>query len=100
MGRGMAVAAHDRRTRKRKALLRPDDVDDALSFVELVEILKPEQLGVLSQIGDLRRAFRIRVRLGAVGGGDIVVDYQQGLVGRLDLAAGKTQPLEGLRACN
>ena len=40
--RRMAVAAHERRARQREALLRPDDVDDALALVELVEIFEAE----------------------------------------------------------
>ena len=37
VGRGVAVAADDGRARQGEALLRPDDVDDALALVELVE---------------------------------------------------------------
>ena len=33
VGRGVAVAAHDRHARQRAALLGPDDVDDALAGV-------------------------------------------------------------------
>jgi len=93
----MAVPAHDCGSRQRKTLLRPDDVDDALPFIELVEIFEPKQLGVLRQISDLRRTFRVGVWLGAVGGGDIMVDHQKRLVGGMDLAAGQSQPLECLR---
>ncbi len=98
MGRGMAVAAHQRGARQREALLRTDDVHDALAAVELVVIFEAEQLGVLGEIGDLRRAFRVRIGLGAVGGRDVVVDHQQRLVRRVDLAAGEAQSLERLRA--
>src|SRR5215470_6011893 len=94
MSCGMAVTAHDRRARQRKALLRPDDVDDALSLVELVEIFQPEQFGVLCQVGNLGRAFRIRVWLSTVGGWDVVVDHEQRFLGRMDLAASKTQSLK------
>jgi hypothetical protein len=47
MRRGVAVAADDGRARQREALLRPDDVDDALALVVLVEILDAEFLGIL-----------------------------------------------------
>ena len=53
--RGVAVAAHERGAGQREALLRADDVADALADVELVVIFEPEQLGVLGEIGDLRR---------------------------------------------
>ena len=57
--RGMAVAADDGHARQGKALLRPDDVDDALPLVELVEILDAEILGVLRHGLDLQPALRI-----------------------------------------
>ena len=44
---GVAVAAHERDARQRKALLGSDDVDDALALIELVEIFEAEQLGVV-----------------------------------------------------
>ena len=47
---GVAVAADERGARQREALLGPDDVDDALALVELVEIFDAEVLGVLGQI--------------------------------------------------
>ena len=59
VGRGVAVAAHQRDARQREALLRADDVADALALVELVVIFEAEQPGVLGQIGDLRGAFGI-----------------------------------------
>jgi hypothetical protein len=97
MGRGVAVAAHDRGARQREALLGADDVDDALPLVELVEVLKIEVLGVLGEIGDLRRALGIRIGLAAVGGRHVVIDHQQRLLRRAHLAARKAQSLERLR---
>src|SRR5690606_10542650 len=47
--RGMAVAADDRRAWQREALLRADDVHDALPDVELVVVFDAEILGVLRQ---------------------------------------------------
>ena len=43
VGRGVAVAAHQRDARQGEALLRADDVADALAPVELVVIFEPEQ---------------------------------------------------------
>ena len=98
VGGGVAVAADERGARQREALLGPDDVDDALALVELVEIFEPEQLGVLGQIGDLRRAFRVGVGQVAVGGRHVVVDHAERLFRRAHLAAGEAQALERLRA--
>ena len=97
MRRGMAVAAHDRGAGQREALLGPDDVDDALALVELVEILDAEILGVLRQRRDLLGAFRIGIGLAAVGGRHVVIDHGQRLVRRVHLAAGGAQAFEGLR---
>ena len=98
MGRGVAVAADDRRARQGEALLRPDDVDDALPLIELVEIFDAELARVLGQRLDLRRGFRIVDAVRAVGGGHVVVDDGQRLLRRADLAARHAQALEGLRA--
>ena len=53
MRRGVAVAADDGHAGQRKALLRADDVDDALADVVLVVIFDAEILGVLGQRLDL-----------------------------------------------
>ena len=62
MRRGVAVAAHERDARQGEALLRADDVADALAPVALAVIFEPEQRGVLGQIGDLRGALGVRAR--------------------------------------
>ena len=98
MRRGVAVAAHDGRSRQGEALLRPDDVDDALPAVELVEIFDAELGGVLGEFLDLLPALGIGDALAAVGGLDIVVDDGERLLRRAHLAAGQAQPLERLRA--
>ena len=97
VGRGVAVAAHQRDARQREALLGADDVDDALPLVELVVVFEIEELGVLREIGDLRRALRIGIGLGAIRGRHVVIDHQQRLLGRANFSAGKPQPLERLR---
>ena len=98
VGRGVAVAADDCRARQREALLRPDDVDDALAPVELVVIFDPELAGVLGQFLDLRAAFGILDAAAAVGRLDVVVDDRERLPRRAHLAPGQAQALERLRA--
>ena len=53
VGRGVAVAAHHRRSRQRETLLGTDDVHDALARVEHVEDLDSELLAVRTQGLDL-----------------------------------------------
>ena len=72
------VAAHDRHARQRRALLRPDHVDDALAPVEEREVrLRAARLDVGVERLDLRARDRIadalrpvRGRRVVVGGGD------------------------------
>jgi hypothetical protein len=59
--RGVAVAADDRHAGQREALLRADDVDDALALVVLVVILDAELLALLRERLDL---LRLRDRVG------------------------------------
>ena len=98
VGRGVAVAADDRRARQGEALLRPDDVDDALARVELVVIFDAELARVPGQLLDLLAALRIGDAAAAVGGLDVVVDDGERLLRRAHLAPGHPQPLERLRA--
>ncbi len=83
---------------KREALLRPDDVDDALAAVELVVILDAELGRVLGERLDLLPALRVGDAGAPVGGLDVVVDDGERLLRRAHLAAGHAQALEGLRA--
>ena len=94
---GVAVAAHDGGAGQGEALLGADDVDDALALVEFVEILDAEILGVLRQRRDLLGRFRIGIGLAAVGGRHVVIDHGERLIGRMHLAPGGAQALEGLR---
>ena len=98
MGRGVAVAAHDRHARQRKPLLRPDNVDDPLPLIEGVVIFDAEIPGVLGERRDLDGALGIGIGQRAVGGGDVVIDHGQRALGRPDLALVHAQALEGLRA--
>ena len=98
VGRGVAVPADDRRARKCEALLRPDDVHDALPRVELVVIFDAELARVPGQLLDLRAALRIGDAAPAVGGLDVVVDNGQRLFRRANLAPREAKAFEGLRA--
>ena len=75
MRRGVAVAADDGHAGQGEALLRADDVDDALAPVGLVEIFDAEIGRVLGQRLDLDAAFLVRDAVDAVGGRrHVVVD--------------------------
>ena len=89
VGRGVAVAADDRRAGQGEALLRPDDVDDALPHVELVVIFDAEFARVLGQLLDLLAALGIGDAAAAVGGLDVVVDDGERLLRRAHLAPGQ-----------
>ncbi len=95
---GVAVAADDRRARQGEALLRPDDVDDALAGVELVVIFDAEFARVLGELLHLQTALGIGDAAAAVGRLDVVVDDGERLLRRAHLAPRHAQPLEGLRA--
>src|SRR6185503_18911068 len=67
--------------------------------IALVEVLDAEVLGVLGHGLDLDAAFLVLDALVAVGGGgDVVVDHGQRLLGRAHLALRQPQPLERLWA--
>ena len=95
---GVAVAAHDGRARQREALLRTDDVDDALAGVELIVIFDAEFVGVLGEFLDLLAALGVGDADAPVGRLDVVVDDGERLFRRAHLAPGQAQPLESLRA--
>src|SRR5258708_4038522 len=96
--RSVAVAANDGGAGQREALLRPDDVNDALPAVALVEIFDAELARVLGERFDLQRRFGIVDPLRAIGGLNVVIDHRERLLRRAHLAAGHAQALEGLRA--
>ena len=98
MGRGVAVAAHDGHARLGQALLRPDDMDDALADIVHAEIRHAEFLDVALQGLDLDAAFRLVDAVGAVRGRHVVVGDGDRRVGPMHLAARDAQALEGLRA--
>ena len=98
VGGGVAVAADDRGSGQSEALLRPDDVHDALPHVELVVIFDAELARVLGQLLDLLAALRIGDAAAAVGGLDVVVDDGERLVRCPHFAPRHPEPLEGLWA--
>ena len=59
MGRGVAIAAHDRRAGKRKALLGADDMNNALPLIAFVKIFDAELAGIMGKRLDLGFAFGI-----------------------------------------
>src|SRR5438270_3329865 len=98
--RGVAVAANDRHAWLREALLRPDDVDDALVDAVDREVRNPEFLDVALEHVDLQLRFGIADAGDTgrpVGGRDVVVGDRHRRIRPAHLAAGELQPLEGLR---
>jgi hypothetical protein len=98
MGRGMTVAADDGGAGQSPALLRADDVNDALADIVHGEIFHAEFAGVPGQGLDLLARLRIGDALGAIGGGHIVIGHRQSEVGAAHFAPGSTQALERLGA--
>ncbi len=98
VGRGVGIAADDGGAGQGEALLGADHVDDALAAVVLVEILDAEFRDVGGERLDLQPAVGVLDALGAIGRRNVVVDHRQGALGRVDLASGHAQPLEGLGA--
>ena len=98
--RGMAVAANDRHAWLREALLRSDDVDDALVDAVDREVRDPEFPDVALEHVDLQ----LRLVIGDTGdtgrpvsGRNVVVGDRHRRVGPANLAAGELEPFEGLR---
>src|SRR3954453_22515993 len=87
MGRGMAVAADDGGARQREALLGTNYVHDALAPIELVVIFDAEFFCVFRQHPHLLDAFRVRIGLGTVGGGNVVIDHGQRFLRCMHLAS-------------
>src|SRR5690606_34283262 len=96
MRRRVAVAADDGHARLGEALLRADDVRDAL--VGAVQVVKgnAKLLAVAGEGFHLLRGDRIRDGQRPVRGGDVVVYGRHRQVGPAHPAPGQPQPLEGL----
>ena len=97
VGRRVTVAAHQCRPRQGEALLRSDDVDDALARVEHVEDLDSELPAVRAQCLDLEPRLGVRDAEGAVRGRHVVVGDRKRRVRPSHAAPGQAQPLERLR---
>ncbi len=98
MRRCMAIAADDGRARQCEALLRADDVNDALARIQLVVVLYAELGTVLGKRVHLECRLRIVDAVAPVGGRDVVIDNGQRLLWRMHTAARYAQALERLRA--
>ena len=99
VGRRMAVAAHDGRARQGEALLRADDMDDALADVVHVEEFDAEFLGVRAQQVDLDLRFLVVDRHApARRGRDVVVRHCERQLGPAHRPAVLAQSFEGLGA--
>ena len=96
--RRVAVAADDRHAGLRVALLRADDVDDALRGVVDVVQRDAELVAVVAERVDLLLRDRVENRQAAVGRRHIVVDGGERALRPADLAAGEAQAFERLRA--
>ena len=94
----VAVAAGDGGAGLGDALLRPDDVDDALLAAGEVEIGDAGLAGVLVQFLDHRLGERVGKRGDLAVGGDDMVHRREGAMRVGDLEAEVTQHAEGLRA--
>jgi hypothetical protein len=102
VGGGVAVAADDGHARLRRALLRPEDVDDALRVVLEPVQLDPEVARVPLEEPDLRLRLRVHERPGAVRaareGRDGVVHRREGPLRAAHPEPALAQEREGLRA--
>ena len=97
--RGVAVAADDGHAGQREALLRADDVDDALADVVLGIVFDAEILGVPGQRLDLDAAFLVLdADLRSVEVGTLWSTTASVFSGCAHLAAAQAQAFEGLRA--
>ncbi len=97
---GVRVAADDRHAGLRDAVLRPDDVHDALEVGADRVHRHAELLAVALERLDLLAAEHVADLVGARGpvGRDVVVGGREGAVGASDAAAGVSEALEGLGA--
>ena len=101
---GMAIAANYGRAGERKALLRPDDMDDTLFAVTRADVAYAECRSIGLKRCELLRAFHVNdwdFPARAVkprGGRQVVIGDSQGQIGTANRAPGNAQGLESLRA--
>ncbi len=98
VGRGMRIAADDGHAGLGEALLRPDDVDDALADIVHAEIGHAKIAGVLFERFDLDTAFDLDDALGAVRGRHVMVSNRQRRLRPVHLATRHAQAFECLRS--
>ena len=94
----MAVAAHDRHSRKRQAKLGADDVNDPLKWMAQVIKLNPEFFTVFSQRLDLVTRQRFLDRKMLVFGRNVVVGSGAGAFGIEDFDPAFAQAVKSLGA--
>ena len=103
VGGGVRVAAHDGGAGEGETLLGADDVHDALAAVVHAEVGEAELLDVLLKGHHLHAGVGLLdevlhgVEGGAVRGGDVVIDGDEGAVGAANFAAGGAKTLEETR---
>jgi hypothetical protein len=98
MGGGVAVTAHDRRSRQSKPLLWPDNVHDALTNIRHTKKLDTKLFAVLGQRLDLNPGFFILDAHAAIGRRHIVIGHGKRGIRATHGAAAQTQAFKRLRA--
>ncbi len=97
VGRGVRISAHNRHARQRRALLRSNDVNDALAMVVHLELHD----GVLVAIGVQGVYLELGDGIGdsaaAIGGGHIVIRNRQVGIDTPGFAIRSLESFEGLR---
>ena len=98
MGRGMAIAAHNRHARQRTAKLRPDHMHNALTVIEQRDVRHAEFNDVLFQGINLQAAFGVHnAGATAVIGRDIMVHHGERRIRAAHLAPRGAQAIKSLR---
>ena len=103
VGGGVGIAAYHRGAGEGESLLGADDVHDALAAVVHAEVGEAELLDVLLKGHHLHAGVGLLdevlhgVEGGAVRGGDVVIDGDEGAVGAANFAAGGAKTLEETR---
>ena len=92
------VAADDRHARQRSALLRPDDVHDALTQIVHLELRDAVGVAVRIERVDLQLGDRIGDAVAAVRGRDVVVRHRQVRADAPHRTLSQLQTFERLRA--
>ena len=97
VGRGMGVTTHHGGAGQGKALLRADDMNDALARIVHAVDRYVVVRAVFHQGFDLNPAFRVGNAARAVGGRHVVVRHGEGQIRPAHLAPGEREAFKGLR---